>query len=66
MLSFSRGPYTYICILIRSNSDELGLGEEVCLEGVRVPCLTRPHLNHVDTGLILVHGVNHDLKHNHH
>ena len=56
--------FTYICILVRCHCNKLRFFEKVSLKGLRVSSLTRPHLNNVDSGLILVHRVDNDLKEN--
>lgn len=48
---------TYICVLVSSDSDELGLGEDEGLSFGREEGVLRAvllHLHHVETGLVLV------------
>lgn len=48
---------TYICVLVSSDSDELGLGENEGLSFGREEGVLRAvllHLHHVETGLVLV------------
>lgn len=49
---------THLVVLISCNSDELCLGESMARD--HLPCAANTH--NVDTGLVLVKGIQHDLE----
>ena len=59
-LKFKYPEISHLFVLVGGDGDKLGLGEGVCGDGPLL--LPGTHLYDVDTGLVLVQRVQHDLK----